>query len=140
MNTAMKNAGLPNELQKEVRDYFLKVQGTMAQQEELNNFLEQISEPLKVAVYKEIFTGVLRERNQTIADTIREIVSDGNTENTNRHAALGLQSSNQYMFINERMDNFLPSIVERMGNDLVQPHHYVVQQGDKFNNEISTES
>ena len=29
MNTAMKNAKLSFELQTEIRDYFLKVQGTM---------------------------------------------------------------------------------------------------------------
>ena len=31
INTAMKNAKLSRELQEEIRDYFLKVQGTMAQ-------------------------------------------------------------------------------------------------------------
>ena len=30
VNTAMKNAKLSEELQSEIRDYFLKVQGTMA--------------------------------------------------------------------------------------------------------------
>jgi len=30
MNTAMKNAHLPKDLQLEIRNYFLKVQGTMA--------------------------------------------------------------------------------------------------------------
>lgn len=32
MNTAMKNAKLPLELQEDIRDYFVKVQGTMAHQ------------------------------------------------------------------------------------------------------------
>ena len=32
MNTAMKNAKLPSELQDDIRDYFVKVQGTMAHQ------------------------------------------------------------------------------------------------------------
>ena len=40
VNTAMKNAKLSLELQEEIRDYFLKVQGTMAQQEELNEFFD----------------------------------------------------------------------------------------------------
>ena len=35
----MKNARLSLELQQEIRDYFLKVQGTMAQQDELQEFL-----------------------------------------------------------------------------------------------------
>lgn len=35
VNTAMKNAKLSSGLQAEIRDYFLKVQGTMGQQEEL---------------------------------------------------------------------------------------------------------
>ena len=57
----MKNAKLSVELQEEIRDYFLKVQGTMAQQDELNDFFDQISEPLRIAVQKEIFSAILRE-------------------------------------------------------------------------------
>ena len=74
----MKNAKLSFELQEEIRDYFLKVQGTMAQQDELNEFFYQISEPLRIAVQKEIFSTILREQNQTIAETIREIISETN--------------------------------------------------------------
>ena len=74
----MKNAKLSFELQEEIRDYFLKVQGTMAQQDELNEFFYQISEPLRIAVQKEIFSAILREQNQTIAETIREIISETN--------------------------------------------------------------
>lgn len=50
VNTAMKNAKLSQELQSEIRDYFLKVQGTMGQQEELTKFFDQISNPLRIAV------------------------------------------------------------------------------------------
>lgn len=35
----------------------------MAQQDELNDFFDQISEPLRIAVQREIFIGILRERN-----------------------------------------------------------------------------
>ena len=90
----MKNAKLSFELQEEIRDYFLKVQGTMAQQDELNDFFDQISEPLRIAVQKEIFSAILREQNQTIAETIREIISETNAaENQSRHNALGLNGN-----------------------------------------------
>jgi len=38
VNTAMKNAELTLVLQNDIRDYFLKVQGTMAQQQEMDDF------------------------------------------------------------------------------------------------------
>ena len=47
MNTAMKNAKLSLDLQTEIRDYFLKVQGTMGQQEELTTFFTLISDPMR---------------------------------------------------------------------------------------------
>jgi len=50
VNTAMKNAKLSQDLQNEIRDYFLKVQGTMGQQEELTNFFQLISDPMRIAV------------------------------------------------------------------------------------------
>ena len=59
----MKNAKLSRKLQEEIRDYFLKVQGTMAQQDELDNFFDQLSAPLRIAVQKEIFSAILREQN-----------------------------------------------------------------------------
>ena len=68
----------------------------MVEQDELDEFFDQISEPLRIAVQREIFTGILRERNQTIAETIREIISDGNVaENRNRHKSLGVHNANE---------------------------------------------
>ena len=67
INTAMKNARLSKPLQEEIRDYFLRVQGTMSQQEELTGFFGQISQPLRIAVQQQLFTSVLRERNGIIA-------------------------------------------------------------------------
>lgn len=78
MNTAMKNARLPRDLQLEIRSYFLKVQGTMAQQDELTAFLAQISNPLRIAVQRELFTKLLLRRNKTIKETMSEIATDGN--------------------------------------------------------------
>ena len=45
----------------------------MAEQDELHAFFDQISEPLRIAIQKEIFSALLREQNETIAETIREI-------------------------------------------------------------------
>lgn len=42
----------------------------MGQQDELTQFFAQISNPLRIAVQRELFTNILREKNQTIADTI----------------------------------------------------------------------
>ena len=52
----------------------------MAQQEELMGFFYQISQPLRIAVQREIFTSILREKNMSIAHTIKEIVSEKNME------------------------------------------------------------
>jgi len=40
VNTAMKNAKLSLDLQLDIRNHFLRVQGTMAQQEELEAFFK----------------------------------------------------------------------------------------------------
>ena len=56
----------------------------MAQQTELEGFFQQISNPLRIAVQKEIFTSVI-QNNRTIKLTISEIASDHNmSENLER--------------------------------------------------------
>ena len=42
----------------------------MGQQDELTGFFKLISDPMRIAVQRELFTTVLREKNQTISDTI----------------------------------------------------------------------
>ena len=48
----------------------------MGLQDELDSFFKLISDPLRIAVQRELFTNVLREKNQTIADTIQAILND----------------------------------------------------------------
>jgi len=50
----------------------------MAQQEELEAFFKQISDPLRIAVYRELFTKTLLKKNTTIKETMNEIASDNN--------------------------------------------------------------
>ena len=108
----------------------------MAQQEELMGFFYQISQPLRIAVQREIFTSILREKNISIAHTIREIVSEKNMEENltrQKSRASGLSANNQHLnsFVSQRMDTFLPQIVERLDISLLLPHANVLTQGDK---------
>ena len=54
-NTAMTNIKLPETLKSEIRTYFKKVQNTMSQQHELNEFFAQISPSLKLEVQSHMF-------------------------------------------------------------------------------------
>ena len=140
INTAMKNAKLPTELQGEIRDHFLKVQGTFAMQEELTAFFSQISQPLRISVQRELFTKLLEQRNATIKETMREIASENNvSENMQRQKSMGhaISSSlssdkkNLNNFVDERIRGFLPSIVQILETMLLPPHGIVIQQGDE---------
>ena len=48
----------------------------MGQQDELQNFFRLISDPMRIAVQRELFTSVLREKNETISETIKAIESE----------------------------------------------------------------
>lgn len=85
----------------------------MAQQEELMGFFYQISQPLRIAVQREIFTSILREKNISIAHTIREIVSEKNLEENmtrqkSRASGIAIDNANMNSFVTARMDSFLP--------------------------------
>ena len=75
VNSVMNQSKLSGELQNSIRSHFLRVQGTMAEQDELENFFQDISAPLRIVVYKELFTKILLRKNTTIKDVMREIVS-----------------------------------------------------------------
>jgi len=75
VNSVMNQSKLSGELQNSIRNHFLRVQGTMAEQDELENFFQDISAPLRIVVYKELFTKILLRKNTTIKDVMREIVS-----------------------------------------------------------------
>ena len=68
MNATMIHQQLSRGLQEELRGYLLRVQGTMAQQQELDDFVRTISSPLRIAVQRELFTSVLQQKNGTIRD------------------------------------------------------------------------
>jgi hypothetical protein len=59
-NTAMKNMGISNEMQKKVREFLLNTQSTQDQQEELDGFLKNISPSLRLKVLAHIFSGVMK--------------------------------------------------------------------------------
>ena len=46
----------------------------MIQSEELNNFVENISAPLREAVQRELFTNILVSKNDTIQDVYKIII------------------------------------------------------------------
>lgn len=60
-NTAMKNLGVPKDLQSEVIGYLTYTQGLLDSQQELETFLGLISPSLKEKVIKFIFQKVLQE-------------------------------------------------------------------------------
>ena len=74
VNSVMNQSKLSDELQNSIRSHFLRVQGTMAEQDELENFFQDISAPLRIVVYKELFTKILLRKNTTIKDVMRDIV------------------------------------------------------------------
>lgn len=59
-NTAMTNMMIPHLTRKKVREYLLNTQSTQDQQEELNDFLKNISPSLRFKVSVHIFSDVLK--------------------------------------------------------------------------------
>mgnify|MGYP006289650109 CR=1 FL=1 len=57
-NTAMKNMSLSNKIQDDVRQFLINTQATQEQQEELKDFLANISPSLRNKVLEHIFSGV----------------------------------------------------------------------------------
>ena len=126
MNTAMNNAKLSKPLQAEIRDYFLKVQGTMEQQRDLEEFFGLISDPIREAVQKVIYQNVLKDKNDAISETLKFIAND-RRKGPNGSDGAKTELSPQ---ISERLDSFLPSLVQKLGTDFQTPHEKVVSQGD----------
>ena len=101
----------------------MKVQGTMGQQDELQNFFRLISDPMRIAVQRELFTNVLREKNETISETLKAIEQDKKGEEKLTEQMKANEETTEIgMQMNERLDSFLPSIVERLDTDLALPH------------------
>lgn len=75
-NTAMKNQGLPKEIQEEVIGYLTYTQSLLDSQQELETFLSLISPSLREKVIKYIFSEVLKE-NEIFTD--REYLIDSLT-------------------------------------------------------------
>ena len=71
----MSNIGLPDELKTDIRMYFKKVQDTMSQQNELNEFFEQISPSLKLEVQSHMFERSINY-NKTIKLTKLKILAN----------------------------------------------------------------
>jgi hypothetical protein len=73
-NIAMANIALKEGIREDVREYFQAVQLTQSQQQELDDFLLQISPSLKNQVNAAIFSSILNQENETIKDTMRKII------------------------------------------------------------------
>jgi predicted PurR-regulated permease PerM len=59
VNTAMKNLNLPVWLKRQVKEFYINTQARQDQQEELTNFLKNISPSLKLKSTIQIYKGVL---------------------------------------------------------------------------------
>lgn len=70
-NTAMQNMQIPGVTRRKVREYLLNTQSTQDQQEELNDFLKNISPSLRFEVSVHIFAEVL-QKNQVFSFLIKK--------------------------------------------------------------------
>jgi len=113
----------------------------MGQQEELTKFFDQISNPLRIAVQRELFVTVLRDKNTMIKETMRVISEEAGNANENPNngelqsqvANLPKKKIKQVLLVSlasERLDGFIPSIVERLDTSLQTPHNPVINQGE----------
>lgn len=59
VNTAMNNMHIPNETMKKVQNYIMSTQGTLENQQEMEDFLELISPSLRLEVTKHIFSQIV---------------------------------------------------------------------------------
>jgi hypothetical protein len=100
-NTAMSNMGLCGPVKHKVRMYLLNTQATQDQQEELEDFLNNISPSLKFKVLVHIFSGTLRS-NFVFSYLIGEYSEEA----------------------------VIPSIVQNLEIQLTVPETEIVKQGD----------
>jgi hypothetical protein len=69
-NTAMKNQGVPKQIQQEVIGYLTYTQALLSSQQELETFLTLVSPSLREKVIKYIFSEVLKENNIFAGDDL----------------------------------------------------------------------
>ena len=107
VNTAMKNLNLPVWLRRQVKEFFINTQARQDQQEELTNFLKNISPTLKLKSTIQIYKDVL-ESNPVFAS----------------------------LLISEEEDKkVFEFIIKRFGVVLTTPEQVFVQQEDEFNDQ-----
>lgn len=106
-NTAMANMGIAGDCRKLVREYLLNTQSTQDQQEELDNFLKNISPSLRFKVLVHIFSGVMKS-NFVFS----------------------------YLIVENSEETIIPYIVQKLDILLTIPETEIVKQGeDPFANE-----
>lgn len=62
----------------------------MAQQQEMDEFFRQISDPLRIAVQRELYTKIIQDKNSTIIETLSIIQEKSSAENISRQRSLSL--------------------------------------------------
>ena len=72
-NTSMDNMGLPNEVRKDIRTYFKKVQMTMTQQKDLEALMKRISPSLEKKLQNEMFRSVITKKNKVVKESLSKI-------------------------------------------------------------------
>lgn len=76
----MKNLQLPVSLKREVKEFFINTQARQDQQEELNDFLTNISPSLRLAASIQIFKAMLEEN--PVFSVLLHTTHAGNSTNT----------------------------------------------------------
>ena len=113
-NTAMKNLSLPDDIQKEVREFLIFTQGTLEQQTEMAKFFMMISSSLKIEVSQEIFHAIAIQ-NKIISSIVRSEVKR--------------QSSKMFSLDNKDTDKeIISSIVKYLVVELKNPEDIVIEQ------------
>jgi hypothetical protein len=137
-NIAMTNIKLQRNIQQQVREYFSTVQTSMNQQDELAEFIEQISPSLNLKVTKQIFTKMLKENNIVIHAAMAKMqaqnVSLSKTLDQNNLAMVPALTNKTD---GTKSQKFLISLVEKLGTQLSAPEYVIIQQYDELNEETT---
>jgi hypothetical protein len=129
----MSNIALDEHIREDVREYFQAVQLTQSQQQELDDFLTQISPSLKNQVNAAIFSTILNQENETIKATMRKLIQSKGAQATDTNNGMiptigAVHKKNGP----SRSKALLKGIVYKLGTALYSPEAFVMTQDDEY--------
>lgn len=124
-NTAMKNLNLPNDLQDEVRNFFIFTQGTLEQQEEMAQFFNFISSSLKVEVSQQIFYGMAKD-NIIIKSLVKKNVDEYSRTMVSN---INVAEKEHALFLKEK--EIITSFVKYLTVELKNPEDIIIRQNSR---------